>query len=273
MQDKDFDQLFRDKFEEAEVQPSAHLWNNIEAEINKPKRKFPVYWMAAALAVAALGIGLLVNQPALEKEKSLVTIGATKAASQAVHQDTISSDSRTAPGLADIKNALAAESASRPVAGAVHQEVFAVAAQQNLSPEKSDIQAAHADQEENRRAAAMTEKKDLLAMQPSGSIVHHDNNELVVTQHKSGLPESTRKPEALMLASADEKTASNEVINENDTNAENKGIRNVGDLINFVVDKVDKREDKLIQFKTEDDNSSLVALNIGMFKFNQRRQK
>ena len=55
---------------------------------------------------------------------------------------------------------------------------------------------------------------------------------------------------------------------------ERKGIRNVGDVINFVVDKLDKREKKLIQFKTDDDdNSSLIAVNIGILKFNSKKNK
>ena len=55
---------------------------------------------------------------------------------------------------------------------------------------------------------------------------------------------------------------------------EHTKIRNVGDLINFVVEKVDKREQKFLQFKSDDDdNSSLVAINIGPFKLNARKHK
>ncbi|MNL29759.1 hypothetical protein D3C87_1514530 [compost metagenome] len=53
----------------------------------------------------------------------------------------------------------------------------------------------------------------------------------------------------------------------------NKGIRNVGDLVNFVVNKIDRREKKLIQFDTDDDNSSIVALNIGFIKLNRKADK
>ncbi|RZK67786.1 MAG: hypothetical protein EOO85_25115 [Pedobacter sp.] len=50
MEDRDFDQLFKDQFEEAEVTPSANLWGNIEKELS-PKKKvvLPAYWMAAAV--------------------------------------------------------------------------------------------------------------------------------------------------------------------------------------------------------------------------------
>ena len=64
----------------------------------------------------------------------------------------------------------------------------------------------------------------------------------------------------------------NAVMNENDM-ADKRGIRNMGDLINFVVDKVDKREDKLIRFDTDDDNSSLIGINIGMIKFSKKKHK
>jgi hypothetical protein len=66
IQDKAFDQLFKDKFETAEIRPSADLWNRIAAELPPaPKRRFPVYWMAAALALVVVGLGLLM--PATEK--------------------------------------------------------------------------------------------------------------------------------------------------------------------------------------------------------------
>ena len=55
MPDKEFDQLFRDKFNDAEIAPSANLWANIEQQLEpKRKRTFPMYWMAAASIVVAI---------------------------------------------------------------------------------------------------------------------------------------------------------------------------------------------------------------------------
>jgi hypothetical protein len=57
-------------------------------------------------------------------------------------------------------------------------------------------------------------------------------------------------------------------------NNERVRIRNAGDLVNFVVDKIDRREQKIVAFNTDDDdNSSLVALNIGPFRFNSKKHK
>ena len=47
MPDKEFDQLFRDKFNDAEIEPSANLWASIDQKLEpKRKRTFPIYWMA-----------------------------------------------------------------------------------------------------------------------------------------------------------------------------------------------------------------------------------
>src|SRR5690606_33711054 len=59
MPDKDFDQLFKDSFVDAEVQPSADLWGNIAEQLEpKKKRTFPVFWMAAASVVAIASVML-----------------------------------------------------------------------------------------------------------------------------------------------------------------------------------------------------------------------
>ena len=114
-------------------------------------------------------------------------------------------------------------------------------------------------------------------MQPSVVISHLEYKGTKVKQETVKLPEPVSPPvEEVMLASADISNDTNDNIDEviNDKKTESRGIRNVGDLVNYVVDKVDKREEKFIQFKTDnDDNSSLIGLNIGMFKFNQRKHK
>lgn len=62
MPDKDFDKLFKDKFMDAEIEPSADLWNKIETQLApKRKRTLPIYWMAAA-SVAITFTAILVFQ-------------------------------------------------------------------------------------------------------------------------------------------------------------------------------------------------------------------
>ncbi len=75
----------------------------------------------------------------------------------------------------------------------------------------------------------------------------------------------------IVIASVQVNNKVEDVINEN--SSDRKGIRNVGDLVNFVVDKVDKRDKKLVRFNTDDDdNSSIVGINIGFLKFNKKNK-
>ena len=58
IQDKDFDQLFKNASEDAEITPSRDLWSSIESEI-EPKRKriFPIYWLSAAAVLLITAVG------------------------------------------------------------------------------------------------------------------------------------------------------------------------------------------------------------------------
>ena len=56
--------------------------------------------------------------------------------------------------------------------------------------------------------------------------------------------------------------------------AKRRGIHNFGDLVNIVVAKVDKRKDKAIQFTdSDDDESTVTAVNIGPVKINKDTDK
>jgi len=253
IRDNEFDQLLRDKFEEAEVRPSVNLWAQIETQLaEKPKRVFPVYWMAAAIAVVAISLGLL-----LYPEKN----AGKRRTDMAV--------------VAEVARHKAAGSHKGAVPSAAEQPEAAmlkVKATGRQAPSGPAVSTAMAMLPDAKSAYA---KNNLSAVQPLALNTHLYKNELTVKQEILNLPEpAAPDKEALVLASAAEgNTAGDEVINENDSKGDNKSIRNMGDLINYVVDKVDKSNEKIIQFKTDDDNSSLVALNIGIIRFNTKKHK
>jgi hypothetical protein len=48
-------------------------------------------------------------------------------------------------------------------------------------------------------------------------------------------------------------------------------IRSLGDLINVVVSKVDKRKDKIIEFSnTDDDEATITGVNLGIIKIKKQ---
>ena len=227
MEDKDFDQLFKDQFAEAEVAPSANLWAGIEKELLPRKRVvLPGYWMAAAVVIVAVMVGVL-----MPKSEPIRLRGSAEFVANNLNTPTIEpSKAVDAVVVEEVK---------------VESTPLIIAARLN----ENDV------------------KKDFEAMQPIAVRKHPfnmvvENAPAVVAKVEPEVPADDRM--IARVEAPQDVTATAEA-------EQHKGIRNVGDLVNMVVNKVDKRDKKLIQFNTdEDDNSSLIAINIGFFRFNKR---
>nr|WP_199077134.1 hypothetical protein [Pedobacter sp. ASV19] len=242
-QDKEFDQLFKDRFDQAELEPSVGLWDKIEPQLRPAvKRHFPVYWMAAAAVAVALTAGLLfINKP--EKIR--------------LHGQQ--------ENMADVVN--------RPAPEVVNDNRSNQIAVQDV--ETRSVASGESKKEVSKTTVVPAlAKKVLIAMQP----VPADDHLKVIVEHVKPVvqqsAETLQEEGQKTLASAGtEMNEPDKVINDNEQ-AERKGIRNFGDLVNYVVDKVDKREQKIVRFKTDDDDeSSLVAINIGFIKLNPKKHK
>lgn len=272
IQDKDFDQLFKDRFEDAEIQPSAELWNKIKKEIEpKEKKKLPVFWMAAASVLLAVSLAVYLNKP----DKIQLT-GKTDVAQVQVgdnHQHESKKDTNETSALDKNNHHAAAQSVELRNHSSQLRDV-AKSPNEKVTPSSNESQ--------------IKEENNLLAMQPNAG-QSHLNNTNISTKASDINPSEIRQPAieelpAVQVAIAG--TANSEgnaltdetlTVNTDDAEAEQTGrlrIRNAGDLVNFVVEKLDKREQKLLEFKTDDDdNTSLVAINIGPIKLNSRKHK
>jgi hypothetical protein len=72
-----------------------------------------------------------------------------------------------------------------------------------------------------------------------------------------------------MLAIAD---FSEDEVNPDETEVRGqRKIRSIGSLVNFVIAKVDKREDKLIEFKDSDEGSEVSGINLGLVKIKGKK--
>lgn len=248
IQDKDFDQLFKDAFADAEVTPSRDLWHNIEGEIApKKKRIIPVYWLSAAAILLIATIGILVYQQqdgsksgkqlasnTVERTKSVVLTPVVKDSAKVV----IEPVENTAPIL--------------PVNPKPANILVKTKLKQAVKPvEKLHIVTAPEMQKQETVITQVEEpKKDI----------------------KTKIEEAILQPKEEIVTAANLSTVKvDDPINDNEQS--NKGIRNVGDVVNLIVNKMDKRRDKLIQFRTDDDDSSLSSINIGPFKIGKRNKK
>lgn len=238
MQDKEFDQLFKDRFEGAEIQPSSNLWGNIEKELAPKKtRKFPVYWAAAAVVVVATTVGLL-----SQKTEKLQLKGTSSVST--------------------------IEVAKTPEVTAVGT---VVTEQITADPEGTPLVLAPKVKLEN-----LVLKNKQTAMQPNRELKRQQiNTPDVAPVVKEQIKPVVVPPVDIVIAKVDPPEVEKQDNEITETEGrERRGIRNVGDVINFVVDKLDKREKKIIQFRTDDDdNSSLIAVNIGILQFNPKRNK
>lgn len=248
MPDKDFDNLFRDKFMGAEVEPSANLWGNIAGQLApKRKRTFPLMWVAAAsVAVVALVMLFTQNGEKVYLQGTAPTVAAVNATEKTQNVSVIT---------ADETNTLTPEVAVTVVTKPTHT------LKNSFTPKVVPVE--NVDTQKNR----------LVAVQPSAQNEHLPIKKGDVKPLDIAPVTETPVETQTVYAQANTTNTSFDSINETEAGVSNKkGIRNMGDLINYVVEKVDKREKKLIKFDTDDDdNSSIIGLNIGFVKLNKRK--
>ncbi|WP_293305904.1 hypothetical protein [Pedobacter sp. UBA5917] len=249
IRDKDFDQLFKDTFADAEVTPSRDLWSNIQSEIApKKKRIIPIYWLSAAAVLLIATIGILVYQQqdtvvsggkklagnAIEKVKPVVEVPIVKDSVHAVIEP-VKDITPVIPVQPKAVGVIAKTKVKREVKPVVEKQIVITA------PEMQKQETAVAKVDEPKKD--IKTKIEEVILQSEKEIVTANN----ITEVKTETP-----------------------INENEQS--NKGIRNMGDVINLIVNKVDKRKEKFIQFRTDDDDSSLSSINIGPFKIGKRKK-
>ena len=245
IQDKDFDQLFKNAFEDAEITPSRDLWSSIESEI-EPKRKriFPIYWLSAAAVILITAVGLLVYQQQ-EKPKQFASRLELKVTKPVVETKALQ-DSSTVVTTQEKEI----------------KQVLPTIAQPSIAIAKTKVKETFKPGEEKKIVTAPEMQKQEVVLA---------KNEPAKQDLKEKIDEAILEQEKPILASNAAAVKADEVAG-GDDQADNRGIRNVGDVVNLIVNKVDKRKDKFIQFRTDDDDSSISAINIGPFKFGKKKK-
>jgi len=250
MQDKELDELFRSKLNDLEAQPSAKVWPGITAGLDAGKRRksiAPFLNIAASvLILVAAGI-LFITQKEVKGNKPHAGHKLPKTTGQVAVVTTTDSMSSQVAVSTSVKT---------PV-------------------NKAQTLALHDKQTYNTR---IDKPADTTAQ--TITTVKNDNQTLVAvtpqTQHNTSLPLVPDEPTPLYTTTIAEPThtipvkpvaiAATAVPNIKTDAAPVKQrhkIRNLGDLVNLVVAKVDKRNGKLID---EDGESNIIGVNLGVLK-------
>lgn len=259
--DKELDDLFASRLDDFEVEPSVNLWQNINEELDKkPKKKslIPALRIAAGIVVIlSLGLLLLRKQEIIQNQLPK-KIAKVKLQKQDLSKNQIKNlGGKNSMLLLSVKNKVVKEASAlnrnrkqsvlKTMIDPKPDPNYTSTSTQTFAQNKPEPEQQH-DLPVNNLAQAK------IAVVPDASVS-------LKVQPEIELP--LKGPAKLPVLAASNKPA----------NTKHKGIRNMGDLVNLVMAKVDKREDKLIQFSDSDDGdeSNVTGINLGIISIKKEK--
>lgn len=257
MQDREFDDVFRNKLDGFETEPSAKVWMGIDATLDEKSRKKAIMpWLSIAASVIVLvsaGILFIPKKTIPQHNNRIVKVRPAQNIARPKQETAIKTP------------ALQTEIAVTPVATKplIHhtKEIGKVVAPVE-KPTEMIAQTAPAKTNEQPVLAALPQKQQ----QTTQPVVPGNETPLTIKQTDyNNVPEQI-KPALI----AQQLTP----VNKPAVTASPKkhGIRNFGDLVNLVVAKVDKRKDKGLEFSGDDDDESVIAeVNKGIQRIKKDR--
>lgn len=256
--DKELDKLFQQRFGDLEIEPSAAVWEKITGTMDQKRRKsaFPSFWMAAASIVVLISAGLLYFRP-----QEVIRLQGSTEIAQNIEEGSSRPELNEAPvSIEEPFNGTQTEKTDLP-------DFNLVNASEEKSSEYSLVQKAHVAEPEIKVPApepvviAAEPVKKVNQVQPKKSVK--------VPNRYSGDQSALDVTQPDMMAIAD---FSEDEVNPDESEVRGqRKIRSIGSLVNFVIAKVDKREDKLIEFKDSDEGSEVSGINLGLVKIKGKK--
>lgn len=234
--DKNLDKLFQSRFENLESEPSKDLWSKIDAELEGTKKKKSsksIIWMSAASVLILLSATLYLYKPA-EVIKLKGQPDNTEVVAKV--QSPVSDEVQVNEQAADINYSEPA----RP-------------------QEKTAYQLASNTVKVEKIKSENTGNKPPKEVELNNKIIPLKVADPIITR-----PLIVEKP---MIAQVE----ADKIVEEGDQASKHK-VRGIGGLVNFVIAQVDKREDKLIEFKNSDEGEEISGINLGLVKFKSRNK-
>lgn len=240
MQDKDMDELFGAKLNDFEMQPSALVWNNITNELDagkSRKRLVPLLSIAASVIVL-LAAGILFIPQKQNTTKNTRAVAKNTAAVLKV--GTAKKVITTTP----VVYASVSKGTNHPV------EIIRV-----ITKEKHTV--------------TDTVKLVNTAEQPILANVSQQSQEVI----KPVVPDEdiTLKPMEIPVLGAKQTLANAQLPEADKQNVKpakkKHRLNTFGDMVNAVVAKIDKRQNKFIEFSnTDGDEATITSVNLGLVK-------
>jgi hypothetical protein len=248
IQDKEIDQLFKSELYDHEIEPAGRVWHHVAGTLDADKRKISVisYLSIAATVLIVLFAGwYFIPQ---------VKVKATK-------PDQIAAK----PNKIDTKIIVVTKEKPE-VVNSPETEITTVSIAK-LSSVKKD----RSIRRSRIKQAVEAEKPELAALSNRERSVLS----AVVPDTETPLAMASDVDEDLVFKTGASSLAALKKVQANNTMAaapaKKRRINTLGDLINVVVSKVDKRKDKLIEFTSnDDDDATVTGINLGFLKIKKQ---
>ncbi|MFS2190115.1 hypothetical protein ACCC92_25785 [Mucilaginibacter sp. Mucisp84] len=262
MQDKELDRLFQQKLDDLEIQPSAHVWQGINAELNAGRRK----GILLPLLSAAAGVILLITAGILFIPKQRVKHNDHPTEIVKTHHPVKQPVAVTVEPVVPptpAQNKVPANPVIAPVNTIAQLNKTQIksnltpSVSQPVNPIPSPV-TAHTDEPLLANAPAAdypvvnAAAPDTAArISPKSTIIASDNTQPVLI---------AQVPPHAVPATA--------------KSVKRHRIRSLGDVFNVVIAAVDKRKDKVIEFSnTDEDDATITGLNLGFIKVKKEKDK
>ena len=224
-----FDKVFKDKLVEVSVAPSPQLWENISAGLEQKQQKKRVIspWLGLAASVLFVSLGAWWFFPM--NQAPLSTVMVVKVQQMPTRS--------TEPELIAQENLPKNEVAhiAKPL---IIEKVAQL--QQDLTVSPVSV--------------------NTVEPQPSATVLQQEQQQVAVLNQVASI-----EPATAVLSGSQETALTG--AQPSTTKPAKKRIRSLSDLVNFVVAKVDNREEKVLETSSDGAILSLTALNVGPLKF------
>jgi hypothetical protein len=261
MQDKEFDQIFNQKFQNFEEEPSPMVWDNIAGKLDGKKSTRSIMpWLSIAatvLVIVTAGVLFLKNG----NEAGVPKIERKPIASRV--KPTVT----TKEERGGIKQADPVPTAQPATVAKLTKVIAPIAAARqhtNIASTKN------VDIAVNVTPADILDHEPLISNQPIIATITNPASAKI----QATLPDVQLAPKIADTESRDGKAITASAERQNAEPVKKRGIHSFGGLINAVVAKIDKRDDKLIEFSDgdgDDDNSTTVTgVNLGLIKIKKQ---
>lgn len=258
MQDREFDDVFRNKLDGFETEPSAKVWMGIDETLDeKSRRKAILPWLGIAASIVVMvsaGILFIPKKTAPQHNNGIAKAKPVSAITKPKEEKVIK-----AP-------ALQTEITAAPVS-AKHTIHHAKKIEQAVAPVEQPAEVIA------KTEPAKTIEQPLLVAVPQNQqqvpqpVVPGPETPLAVKQTaNTNAPEQQTKP---ALIAQQQTPVTKPAVS---ATPKRHGIRSFGDLVNLVADKVDKRRAAQLNGGGDDDDESVIAeVNKGIQRIKKDR--